>query len=855
VSNDPSSVASIRGLTEADVQAKLKTEGYNELPRSGRRTPLRIIFEVVREPIMALLLGGGVIYLALGDLTEALILLAFATMSVSITVVQETRTERVLEALRDLTSPRALVIRQGERKRIAGREVVRGDFVVLAEGDRVPADAVLVESRDLQTDESLLTGESVPVRKVAGAVASPNGRRPGGDDLPYVFSGSLVVRGTGIGEVIAIGALSEIGKIGQSLSTLETEPPRLQAQTRRLVRIFAVVGGAVSVLAVVLYGISRGGWLDALLAGIALGMSMLPEELPVVLTVFMAVGAWRISRARVLTRRAVAIETLGSATVLCTDKTGTLTENRMSVAELRLVSGEVLRPREASGGKVPGDVHELIEFGLLASAPDPFDPMEKAFHELGGDQLAGTEHRHGPEWKLARTYGLRPGLLAMSQAWRVDDGRQDFVIAAKGAPEAIAGLCHLQATDLATLTQSVDAMAAEGLRVLGVARASFAGHPLPDSQHDFVLEFLGLVGLADPVRPGVPEAVSECRSAGIKVVMITGDYPATARAIARQAGLDTEDLVTGVALEQLSDAALALRVRTATVFARILPEQKLRIVNALKANGEIVAMTGDGVNDAPSLKAAHIGIAMGGRGTDVAREASSIVVLDDDFGSIVKSIRLGRRIYDNLRKAMGFIFAVHVPIAGLALLPLLFGLPILFGPIHIAFLEMVIDPVCSLVFEAETEEGDVMRRPPRAPDEPLFSRQWIAWSLLQGGFAFVLVAIIFVVALRRGMPEAEVRALTFFSLVVAIISLIFANRSFSPSLVTAIGRPNPALAWVLLTVTAVLSLSLVWPFAQRLFRFGPLHVDDLALTVGAGTVLLVLLEVVKPLWWRKRLRS
>ena len=338
--NDP--LASIRGLSEADAQTRLKTGGYNELPRPNRRTPLRIILEVMREPMLALLLGGGVIYLALGDLKEAVILLVFATMSVLITVVQETRTERVLEALRDLTSPRALVIRDGARKRIAGREVVRGDAVVLAEGDRVPADAVLVQSHDLQIDESLLTGESVPVRKIASVDIAPSkDRRPGGDDLPYVFSGSLVVRGTGIGEVIAIGALSEIGKIGHSLSTLETEPPRLQAQTRRLVWVFALVGGAVSVLAVLLYDMLRGGWLDAVLAGIALGMSMLPEEFPVVLTVFMAMGAWRISRARVLTRRAAAIETLGSATVLCTDKTGTLTENRMSIAELRLKPNEI----------------------------------------------------------------------------------------------------------------------------------------------------------------------------------------------------------------------------------------------------------------------------------------------------------------------------------------------------------------------------------------------------------------------------------------------------------------------------------------------------------------------------------
>jgi Ca2+-transporting ATPase len=855
MANSPLSPASVHGLSEEDAQARLKTEGYNELPQPDRRTPLRIVLEVLREPMLALLLGGGAIYLVLGDLKEAIILLVFATMSVLITVVQEARTERVLEALRDLTSPRALVIRGGVRKRIAGREVVRGDVVVLAEGDRVPADAVMIQCRDLQTDESLLTGESVPVRKIAsaGAVHSES-RRPGGDDLPYVFSGSLVVRGTGTGEVIATGVRSEIGKIGHSLSTLETEPPRLQAQTRRLVRVFAVAGGAVSFLAVLLYATLRGGWLDAVLAGIALGMSMLPEEFPVVLAVFMAMGAWRISRARVLTRRAAAIETLGSATVLCSDKTGTLTENQMTIGELRLRDDETFRPSETSGATMPDSFHALAEYGILASARDPFDPMDKAFHILGRERLTETEHLHDPEWKAVHVYGLRPDLLAMSQVWQSSGGSQEFVVAAKGAPEAIADLCHLGASDLAALKHSVDVMAAEGLRVLGVARACFAGQTWPDSQHDFAFEFLGLVGLADPLRASVPAAVGECRSAGIRVVMITGDYPETAKAIARQAGLDTDDLVTGEQLEKLGEEELAQSARSATVFARIMPDQKLRIVNALKKNREIVAMTGDGVNDAPSLKAAHIGIAMGGRGTDVAREASSIVLLDDDFGSIVKAVRLGRRIYDNLRKAMGFIFAVHIPIAGLALLPLLFGLPILFGPMHIAFLEMIIDPVCSLVFEAEMEEDDVMSRPPRPPDQPLFSGALIGWSLLQGAFAFALVAVIYVIALNRGMPEQEVRALAFFSLVFAIVSLIFVNRSFSASLLTGLRRPNAALAWVLLAVVVMLSVTLLFPPVSALFRFGPLHLDDLALTLGAGILVLAFLEALKSIW-RGRLSS
>lgn len=837
-----------RGLSENEARARLAAEGYNELPRSDRRTPFKIVLEVLREPMLALLLVGGAVYLALGDLNEALVLLAFATLSIAITVVQETRTERVLEALRELTSPRALVIRGGERKRIAGREVVRGDIVVLAEGDRVPADSVLIDANDLQADESLLTGESVPVRKVAlEAGRDRKFHRAGGDDLPEIFSGSLIVRGTGIAEVYATGAKSEIGKIGQSLKSVETATPQLQAQIGQLVRVFAMLGGAVSLIAVLLYGILRGGWLEAVLAGIALGMSMLPEEFPVVLTVFMAMGAWRISRARVLTRRASAIEALGSATVLCTDKTGTLTENRMSLADFRSLDGSVLALQDIRG-EMNDRWRELLTFGILASAQTAFDPMEKAFHELGQRELAKETLTKIFGYELAHSYGLRPAFLAMTQIWRPEENGSGYVVAAKGAPEAIAKLCRLGETERAALTAAQEAMAGNGLRILAIARGTFSGENFPATQQEIPFEFLGLAGLADPLRSSVTNAVRDCRSAGIKVIMITGDYKATARAIALQAGIAADDVLSGEDLARMTEHELAQRVRTATVFARVMPEQKLGIVTALKRNNQIVAMTGDGVNDAPSLKAAHIGIAMGGRGTDVAREASSIVLLDDDFGSIVGAIRLGRRIYDNLRKAMGFIFAVHVPIAGLALLPLIFGLPIILGPMHIAFLEMVIDPVCSLVFEAETEEPNVMRRPPRGPDEPLFSRALIVWSLVQGAFALGLVALIFVIAWQRGAPEAEVRALTFFSLAFAIVGLIFVNRSFSSSLRTAVARPNATLGWVLLAVVGGLGATLSWPFARELFRFGPLHLHDILLAVTAGGRVLVILELLKSLW-------
>jgi len=835
--------AAVMGLSEAEAASRLRAEGANELPRPDRRTLLRIVLEVVREPMFGLLIGAGIIYLLLGDLGEALILLAFATVSVAITIVQETRSERVLEALRDLTSPRALVLRDGVRKRIPGREVVRGDIIVLAEGDRVPADAVLISAQDLLTDESLLTGESVPVRKTAAALGI-GPRRPGGDDLPFVFSGTLVVGGHALAEVAATGSRSEIGKIGSALRTIETEPPLLREQTRRLVQIVATVGIGVSVVAVLLYGLLRGSWLDGLLGGVALSMAMLPEEFPLILTVFMVMGAWRISQARVLTRRAATIETLGAATVLCTDKTGTLTQNQMSVAELRS-GAEVFRPSEADDRALPDTLRGLLDYGILACAPKPFDPMEKAFYDLGKRILPGSQQRRDG-WRLTHSYGLRPNLLALVQVWQRPD-RATYVVAAKGAPEAIAQLCRLDPDALATLQRTADEMASQGMRVLGVARSDHEGPDLPQSQRDFSFAFLGLVGLADPLRPTVPDAMRDCRSAGIRVVMITGDYPATARAIARQAGLDIGEVVTGETLERMSAEDLAAHIGSANIFARIMPEQKLRIVNALKAKGEVVAMTGDGVNDAPSLKSAHIGIAMGTRGTDVAREASAIVLLDDDFGSIVRTIRLGRRIYDNLQKAMSYILAVHVPIAGLSLLPLLFGWPLILGPVHIAFIEMVIDPVCSIVFEAEGEEVNIMRRPPRRRDRPIFTGALVGWSLFQGAFVFLLVAAIFVASLLEGLPEPDGRAITFVSLVLTNIGLILVNRSHSASIATALWRPNPALWRVLIPAIALLALIVAWPPSRALFHFGPLHGDDLAVCLGAGAAVLVILDALKRL--------
>jgi P-type Ca2+ transporter type 2C len=825
-------------LSEAEAAARLKREGANELPQQQRRTGLRILVDVLREPMFALLLGAAVIYLLVGELLDAIVLIGFATTSVSIALIQEARTEHILENLRDLSSPRALVIRGGTERRIPGREVVRGDVVVLAEGDRVPADATVLAAQDLQVDESLLTGESVPVRKTAEAeTAAPPAL--GGDDLPFVYAGSLIVRGHGLAEVTTTGPRSQLGRIGLAIARIETEPPRLRAQTRRLVARFAVISLSLSGVTTILYGVLRGSWLEAALSGIALSMSMLPEEFPLVLTVFMVAGAWRISRARVLTRRIAAIETLGAATVLCTDKTGTLTENRMAIAELR-VGAE--RWVSADLGALPEPFQMLLQSGVLASLPSAIDPMDKAFHALAQQQRRDTPEK---ERTLKWEYGLRPDLLAVTQVWD-DPAQGHLTAAAKGAPEAIAELCRLQAGERADLQSVLDEMSERGLRVLAVARASLPrGTERRASPRSIAFELVGLVGLADPLRPTVPAAVEQCRTAGIKIVMITGDYPKTASAIAAQAGIAPSRVLTGGEMAALGEAELRNRVAETSVFARIMPEQKLQIVEALKANGEIVAMTGDGVNDAPSLKAAHIGIAMGGRGTDVAREAADLVLLDDDFAAIVTAVHLGRRVYDNLRKSMAYIIAVHVPIAGLALIPLLFGLPLVFLPLHIAFLEMVIDPVCSIAFEAEPAERDIMRRPPRDPQAPLFTMRFIAWSLLQGVVVLAVVAGLFVAALRSGLPEADVRALAFAALVATNAGLVLVNRSESRSVLAAFRQRNPALWWMLGATSVILAAILLIAPARHLFGFGPLHSDDVGIALVAGIAALGLLDLLK----------
>ena len=870
--NDSAAAAPLAdaGLSQAEAARRLAAEGPNALPGGQRRTLLSIALETVREPMFLLLLAAGTLYLVFGDLQEGLTLFGFVLVTLGLTLYQEGKTERAIEALRDLTSPRALVTRDGRPQRIAGRDVVRGDLLQLNEGDRVPADALLISADGLSVDESLLTGEAVPVGKRAAAPeansqaatqSAPPVLRPGGDDLPTVYAGTLIVQGHGLARVIATGPMSEIGRIGTALGTMVAERSPLQRQTAKLVRNLALLALALSLALVLVYGLLRGDWLQALLAGIALAMAMLPEEYPVVLTVFPALGARRLSREGVLTRRINAIETLGATTVLCSDKTGTLTENRMTVSHL-MAGGVTLDARLAiatlPSGELPEAFHTLVEYSILASVVDPFDPMEKAFHQLGEQFLAQTEHLHR-DWRLMQTYALTPALRAMSHVWAAPEGGTQ-VVAAKGAPEAVIELCHLDAATQSHIADAVDSLAADGLRVLAVAQGRFEGKDWPAAEHDFDFEFLGLLGLSDPLRQQVPAAIAECRAAGIRVVMITGDYPATARAIAHQAGLvglipgpaglaqGAGELLSGDEMGTLSDDALRERMATVSICARIAPEQKLRIVQALKARGDIVAMTGDGVNDAPALRAAHVGIAMGGRGTDVAREAASLVLLQDDFAAIVRAVRLGRRIFDNLRKSMSYILAVHVPIAGMALLPVLLGWPALLYPMHIAFLELIIDPACSLAFENEPPESDVMQRPPRDAEAPLFGGATLWLALLQGLGVLAVVFGAYAWADHR-LPENEARAFAFATLVVANLALIFSNRSGTRSLWASLRTPNRTL-WVVVGLALALLLSALYlPWAVSVLRFNPLPIHELATACALGLLSVLWFEGVK---WTRR---
>lgn len=815
-SNPPDSP---KGLSSRAAAYRLGAVGPNELPQGKPRNLLHLIRDVMRDPMFLLLVACGVLYLILGEIRDALMLLAFVLLVIVITVYQEYKTERALSALKELTSPRAMVIRDGVRMLIPSRELVPGDLVVIAEGDRVPADGVLIEGQGLSVDESLLTGEAVPVMRAPETQSA------------QISSGTLVVQGRGLMRVERTGRETAIGTIGHSLVTLEHPVTRLETETGRVVRILAIIGGGISVLVAAGYALKGAGWLQGALAGLTLAMSILPEEFPVVLVVFLALGAWRLAKHNVLTRRMNAIETLGAASVLCVDKTGTLTMNRMRLAALH--DGELLF--EFNSASIAPDIRfsNILRHGALASPPESFDPMEQALFTEAGDQ---TEH------VLLREYPLSHNLMAITRILRTDEG--EIIGACKGAPEAIIELCNPAAARRKALEQAASQLAARGWRVLGVASVREPRpERLPENLRHFAFEFLGFMAFEDPLRAGVPDAVHECHRAGIRVMLITGDHARTASSIARQAGIpEPDNTLSGADIERMDNATLLARLRNTQVFCRMVPQQKLRLVQALQSLGHVVAMTGDGVNDAPALKAADIGIAMGLRGTDVAREAADIVLADDDFLSIVRGVRMGRRIHGNLARAVTYIIAVHIPIVGLATLPLAAGWPLLLMPIHVMLVEMVIDPTCSIVLEAEPEDPGIMQRPPRSLREPLFSLARVRWGLLQGLFGLLAVIGACSIGVVAGEDAETLRSIAIVALLLMNLVLIQMNRT--PVARAHSGR-NPAV-WVVTAAAAMVLLAvLLVPWLRDVFHLGALNAMQFGYAAGVAILAALMVSVLR----------
>jgi Ca2+-transporting ATPase len=815
-------VALTVGLPEAEAARRLVEYGRNELPRPPRRSLLRILVETMREPMFLLMAGAAALYLVLGDVSEGLFLVAASGVSIGLVIFQEHRSERALQALRDLAEPHVRVIRSGVERGIAASELVPGDLLLVGEGERLAADALLVRGDLLAMDESALTGESAPVQKrLADVEDSETPAGPPSPDLgPYLYAGTLVARGQASVRVTRTGARSALGQIGASLAAIAPEPTPLQRMAGRLVGLLGLVALGFCAVVAVAYGLLRHDWVGGLLAGITTAIALVPEEFPMVLAVFMALGARRLAAHRILVRRSAVIETLGAATALCVDKTGTLTENHMQVAYLWRPGEEV----SLSDAEPSEDLAEVLRGAGLASAIQASDPMDRAVR----DALAAQRLR-ADALELERTWPVRAERMALTQVWR--DSAGGCLAAAKGAPEAILKLCAASQEDVQRAMANVERLAAQGLRVLGVARAAVDG-PCPDAPEAIRFTFLGLVGFLDPVREDVPMAIAEARTAGIDVFMITGDHPATALAIARAAGLDTAPgAITGPELADLPFPTLCERLREVRVFARITPDQKLLIVEALKADGHLVAMTGDGVNDAPALEAAHIGIAMGRRGTDVAREASDLVLMEDSFAAILSGVRLGRRIFANLRRALIYVTAIHVPIACLALLPIVLGAPPLLFPMHVVVLELAIDPICALVFEGEPSEPATMKRPPRRRDETLFGPRQLTLALLQGGVLLAAVLGLYLWGLGE-MPVPEARGAAFLALVLGNLALALSDAmARGGRLFAAHRRPYWLIAGAACAMLAVILLA---PGAARVFEVTRPASAVLGLAVGVA---------------------
>jgi Ca2+-transporting ATPase len=833
-----------QGLTSSQAKRLQTQYGKNELVSEKKESFARKILHVIGEPMFLLLLVTAAIYFILGEPKDGIIMLAFVVGIISIEVIQEWKTDKTLNALKDLSAPTVKVLRDGREKIISSSDLVPGDIMFIAEGVKVPADGVVLKASTLCIDESSLTGESAGVWKIAVEDKGPGATEYWRQD--YCYAGTLVTQGMGIIRVEKIGADTEYGKIGQHIVSAPDRPTPLEKQTGKLVRTCAQIAAAFFVLVGIITYFNLPDHVfteritESILAGITLAMAMIPEEFPVILTVFLSMGAWRLARKKTLVRRLPSVETLGAVSVLCVDKTGTITQNKMTVRDT---------------WSLAGDTQNLLQIMGMGCELDAYDPMEKAMLAHCQEEGLSRETLFGGE--LIKEYAFTDETKMMGHVWK---NGPDLVIAAKGSPEHILKICRLTAEELESVNNKILEMSGQGLRVIAVGQMALAAvNDIPDTLSACCLRLSGIIGLADPPRDSVQQDIETCTKAGIRVVMITGDSGITASSIARQISMPNSDnIITGSELDAMSEEELRTKVKDVSIFSRVVPEHKMRIVQALRENGEIVAMTGDGVNDAPALKYADIGIAMGKRGSEVSREAADLILLDDNFSTIVDTIRDGRRIYDNIRKAIGYVFTIHIPIAFAALFaPLLKISPasLLLLPLHVVLLELIIDPTCSIVLERQPAEQDIMERAPRDPQEKLLTFRIIFKSVIQGLVIFGASFGTYFVFLNNYPDNAPLaRTMGFTIIVLANVLLIQVNSSnseFAVKSFTRLLRDKVMWAGTLGTILGLL-LILYTPLCD-LVKLAPLSAEQFLIAAGIAAAAVLWYELVKMIkYLRKR---
>jgi Ca2+-transporting ATPase len=808
---------SYKGLDNALVIQMRQLHGWNEWDDAQIRSSRQIFKEIVLQPMFLLLIACGVLYMLIGDFTEGLILFGTNLIIIGISFFQQKKAENALASLKQLQAPKALVVRNGEANVIPAREIVPGDICLLEAGDRIPADGNVLDARDAETDESLLTGESMTVQKSTQA------------NQQFLLAGTMLYKGSVSMKVTATGKQCAIGQIGSSLQNIKISETPLQQNTRKLINRMAALGILLSILVAVLFFLRRGELVPAILSGLSSAMAIIPEEFPVVFTVFLALGSWKLSQHNLLVRQPAAIEALGATTVLCCDKTGTLTKNSMTVSEIQSIS---------TYAKSNPELLPLIS--RLSAQPKSKDPIEKAIESsfLLKDIDVST-------YKPEQTIGFSHSRMMTINVWsRPND--MEKIVCVKGAPENIFNISNLDTEQIKVATDAYHKHASDGKRVLAVATCKIPSNVSIENiaPQDLTLTFLGFITFLDPLRDDVGNALETCKRAGIRIMLLTGDLPETATFIGSQIGLSAKHLMTGMEIDKLGDNELRTALRNSSILARVKPAQKLRIVEALKEDGEIVAMTGDGVNDAPALKASHIGVAMGNKGTDVARESSAIVLLDDNFASIVKGIEMGRQIFDNLRRAFVYIATIHIPIVGLSILPILdIRSPILLLPLHIVFLELIIDPISSIAFESQPPGDQAMQRPPRNINDGILNTRQLMFSAAYGTVLLGAVLFVFFMSKAHHFGPDEIRTVSFATLMICNLLLVFILLTMHDRFIRDRRYINRSAIGIIVIAITGLCMILFLPFLRNIFSFEPLTMSQV-IYIFLGVVLFALSMVL-----------